>query len=291
MIVKQEPLLKDEEEKIVFRNTNNNNKKNNFNFSVVLTVILTAFVFYAFGDTMYKFYLGFKYYDLRLENKESLVDNEDIKEEEIPLNSALLASVYNKINLDNCSNDISLLKRFYSYSLNNIELTQEEKITLIFNKIIGDECINNLIVPVDEFNSVAFDIFNVLDFASLHNMLQIVNINYNNLNVTYDNTQNAFVVNQSMCNTCDDNFVAKKIVKATTKGDELYIYEKYGYFLFVQDNSYNIYGDFMHEQLLGNYTDLTGNKEYTDYDNLKTYKWTYKKGTDDNYYFVSVIQI
>ncbi|HIS12876.1 MAG TPA: hypothetical protein IAB40_07200 [Candidatus Onthocola stercoravium] len=81
-----EPLLKDEEEKIVFASNNKLSEKNKngglkscLNKPVILTVILTLIVFYFFGRTAYGFYIGFKYYDLRFaSNIVSIVNLDDI---------------------------------------------------------------------------------------------------------------------------------------------------------------------------------------------------------------------
>ena len=80
-----EPLLKDEEEKIVFGNNKKlivkEHKMSKFKIlldkAIVLTVILTILVFYFFGRTAYGFYIGFKYYDLRfVENNTTTAYNE-----------------------------------------------------------------------------------------------------------------------------------------------------------------------------------------------------------------------
>lgn len=79
-----EPLLKDEEEKIVFASTNklitkekNTGIKSCLNRAVILTVILTFIVVYLFSRTAYAFYIGFKYYDLRFDdNQTALVDSD-----------------------------------------------------------------------------------------------------------------------------------------------------------------------------------------------------------------------
>ena len=36
------------------------------------------------------------------------------------------------------------------------------------------------------------------------------------------------------------------------------------------------------------YVDENGNKEFSEVNQLKKYKWTFKKSSDNNYYFVSV---
>lgn len=289
--MKQEPLLNEEEEKIVFRNSNNKSKK--INKDVVILFILTFIVVYIFSDTLYRFYLGFKYYDYNSNDEIGVIiddtNNSNNNEEEIPLNSVILNNTYNKINLDNCSNSISLLKRFYDNSLTMNELTDNEKATVIFNTFVNNNCLNNFILSVDEFNKTAKSIFNIDNFAD--NFLNSDIIAYDNFLVNYDSNTNSFIINQEICNTCNSDFIKKSIVKATIKDDELYIYEKFGYFQFVENNTYNVYSNLMDSELLSTYVDAIGDKNFTDLDLLKTYKWTYKKGNDNNYYFVSIIQI
>ena len=287
--MKQEPLLKDEEEKIVFRNSNNKKNKK-INKDVIILFILTFIVVYIFSDTMYRFYLGFKYYDYNTNNETGgIISDNNVKEEEISLNSVILNNTYNKINLDNCSNNISLLKRFYDNSLTLGELTNNEKAVLIFDSYSNEGWVNNFILSVDEFNKTAKSIFNIDNFAD--NFLNSDIIAYDNFLVNYDSNTNSFVINQEICNTCNNDFIKKSIVNATIKDNELYIYEKFGYFQFVENNTYNVYSNLMDSELLSTYVDTVGDKNFTDLDLLKTYKWTYKKGNDNNYYFVSITQI
>ena len=169
------------------------------------------------------------------------------------------------------------------------ELTDNEKATIIFNTFVNNNCFNNFILSVDEFNKTAKSIFNIDNFAD--NFLNSDIIAYDNFLVNYDSNTNSFIINQEICNTCNSDFIKKSIVKATIKDDELYIYEKFGYFQFVENNTYNVYSNLMDSELLSTYVDAIGDKNFTDLDLLKTYKWTYKRGNDNNYYFVSIIQI
>ena len=259
-------------------------------YYIINLIIYTIKVVYILSDTMYRFNLGFKYYDYNTNNEtDGIISDNNVKEEEIPLNSVILNNAYNKINLDNCSNNISLLKRFYDNSLTLGELTNNEKAVLIFDSYSNEGCFNNFILSVDEFNKTAKSIFNIDNFAD--NFLNSDIIAYDNFLVNYASNTNSFVINQEICNTCNNHFTKKSIVNATIKDNELYIYEKFGYFQFVENNTYNVYSNLMDSELLSTYVDTVGGKNFTDLDLLKTYKWTYKKGNDNNYYFVSITQI
>ena len=118
--------------------------------------------------------------------------------------------------------------------------------------------------------------------------IYLIDKTYDNYQVTYDSVNELFNVSIISPNTCSNDFLIRKIDHATTKGDELYIYEKFGYFKLVENNNYEIYGDSLLINLIGNYLDTDGTKNYLETSNLKTYKWTFKKGNNDNYYFVSI---
>lgn len=279
-----EPLLKDEEEKIVFRNSKNNSpKKFKFNKSVIMTIIFTVVVLYIFGGTANRFYLGFKYYDI---NNEDDTKVEVIEEKNIAIDSKV-TEIYNKIQLDSRPNSISLLKRFYSKSLLATELTINEKIELVLKSIFKNDCVTNMLITKKEFNDLAISLIND---SNLINEITTSEANYGSFIVRYDSVNEAFVVTQNNCEY-DQNFVIKEIEKASSKGDEIYIYEKYGYFVQNLDNTYNLYGDFMNSQLLASNLNIASSTDFTDKNLLKTYKWTFKKGSNDNYYFYSIAQI
>lgn len=279
-----EPLLKEEEEKIVFRNSKNNSpKKFKFNKSVIMTIIFTVVVLYIFGGTANRFYLGFKYYDI---NNEDDTKVEVIEEKNIAIDNKV-TEIYNKIQLDSRPNSISLLKRFYSKSLLATELTINEKIELVLKSIFKNDCVTNMLITKKEFNDLAISLIND---SNLINEITTSEANYGSFIVRYDSVNEAFVVTQNNCEY-DQNFVIKEIEKASSKGDEIYIYEKYGYFVQNLDNTYNLYGDFMNSQLLASNLNIASSTDFTDKNLLKTYKWTFKKGSNDNYYFYSIAQI
>lgn len=279
-----EPLLKDEEEKIVFRNTKNNKKRSfKFNKSIIFTILVTILVLYIFGNTFYGFYLGFKYYGV---NNESDPIVEVIEEENIVIDDNI-KSIYNKIRLSNCTNSISLLKRFYSKSLTAVELTTNEKITLVLDSFIKNNCVTDMLITKENFNNAAISLLND---ANLVNEVTNTETNYNNFLVRYDSLNDSFIITQDNCD-CGQDFVIQELIRASSKGDEIYIYERYGYFSHNVDNTYNLYGDLMNLELLASNLNITSSANFTDKNLLKTYKWTFKKGTDDNYYFISVAQV
>lgn len=279
-----EPLLKEEEEKIVFRNNKNNSpKKFKFNKSVIMTIIFTVVVLYIFWGTANRFYLGFKYYDI---NNEDDTKVEVIVEKNIAIDSKV-TEIYNKIQLDSRPNSISLLKRFYSKSLLTTELTINERIELVLKNIFKNDCVTNMLITKKDFNDLAISLIND---SNLINEITTSEANYGAFIVRYDSVNEAFVVTQNNCEY-DQNFVIKEIEKASSKGDEIYIYEKYGYFVQNIDNTYNLYGDFMNSQLLASNLNIANSTDFTDKNLLKTYKWTFKKGSNDNYYFYSIAQI
>ena len=305
------PLLEEKEEKIVFAEDNkltvtkkgkNNKEKNGFaksllNKSVIITVILTFGVVYFFGRTLYGFYLGFEYFDLRYASStptpvansnttdEDTTNNDDILEE-VPLSSAILNNTYNKINLSNCDN---LLSRFYANGITVNDLTNEEKLGLVINSLnlVTDTGVYSL--SSGELNNAFINLFND---SSLINSFRVAGIsNYGTYSVNYDATADMFIISGLNNNTCANNFLVKNITRATSDDENLYIYEMFGYFKYINDNNYEVYDSPLESNLLTTYTDVDGTRNFTNNDFLATYMWTYKKGSDNNYYFVSITHL
>ena len=88
----QEPLLKDEEEKLVVTPNNKltllkkKGKKINWNKDTIITIILALVILWFFGkNVVHPYYMGFKYYNLRFEKEEieEVIEKEDEEQEEI----------------------------------------------------------------------------------------------------------------------------------------------------------------------------------------------------------------
>lgn len=285
----QEPLLKDEEEKLVVTPNNKltllkkKGKKINWNKDTIITIILALVILWFFGkNVVHPYYMGFKYYNLRFEKEEieEVIEKED-EEQEISNNSAILLKTYNQINVDNCLNSVYLLNRLYGNTLVN-NLSNDEQMQLILNyyNVLNQDTFTITLVELKELSIKLFNNENI--------DIYLIDKTYDNYQVTYDSVNELFNVSIISPNTCSNDFLIRKIDHATTKGDELYIYEKFGYFKLVENNNYEIYGDSLLINLIGNYLDTDGTKNYLETSNLKTYKWTFKKGNNDNYYFVSI---
>ena len=285
----QEPLLKDEEEKLVVTPNNKltllkkKGKKINWNKDTIIAIILALVILWFFGkNVVHPYYMGFKYYNLRFETEEieEVIEKED-EEQEISNNSAILLNTYNQINVDNCLNSVYLLNRLYGNTLVN-NLSNDEQMQLILNyyNVLNQDTFTITLVELKELSIKLFNNENI--------DIYLIDKTYDNYQVTYDSVNELFNVSIISPNTCSNDFLIRKIDHATTKGDELYIYEKFGYFKLVENNNYEIYGDSLLINLIGNYLDTDGTKNYLETSNLKTYKWTFKKGNNDNYYFVSI---
>lgn len=241
---KIEPLLKDPVETFPFLEEEKETKvPSKLPKGTILTIILAIIVGFFVAKTAYAFYIGFKYYDLRFEDKTKTVEKED-NEKSIPLNSLILNNTYSKYNISS-KNAIDLLPIVYSNNSVNVNsLTNNQKLSLVFSNL-GLNCDNLTITKsLDEIKISAMELFNDTSFVDNINV-PIDNYNINNNNGMYTITRTACDVNS--------NLVSKRITKATTKDDELYAYEE---------------------------VNLTSG--------LKNYKWTYKKGKENNYYLVSV---
>lgn len=286
----QEPLLKDEEEKLVVTPNNKltitkkfKGKKINWNKDTIITIILAIFILWFFGKNVIQpYYIGFKYFDLRYEDTENINEEENnTKEQAISNDSAILLNTYNRFNVDNCLNSSYILNRLYGNTVIN-NLSTDEQMQLILNNynVLNQDTFT---ITLTDFKDLSIKLFNNENID-----IYLIDKAYENYQVTYDSTNELFTINTINPNTCTTDFLIRKIDYATTKGDELYIYEKFGYFKLIDNNNYEIYGDALLTNLIGNYIDTDGTKKYLETENLKTYKWTFKKGNNDNYYFVSI---
>lgn len=273
---KVEPLLKDEVETFPFLD-----KKSTIDLKIdrpfITTIIVTIIVILFVGNSLYPFYIGFKYYDLRFEK----VATETEETETISLNSYILNNTWEKINASHDNLLSNVFPVIYKEAMVNVtSLNNEQKLWIVLNNL-NLTCDNLKISTTDEeLQNMAKNIFNQeLDLSLLDSMTGLtINKDANNV---YNIIANA-------CNPSND-FVYKKIIKATTKDDELYIYEKFGYFINIDPKKYSVYSNALKTgNLLTTFTDEENKKNFNNPDILKTYKWTYKKSNDNNYYFISV---
>ena len=255
-----------------------------YNFTLAHNPKLTI-SYHTQGEVIFWQYLDYKPTNaLEIATKFSELSGYNI--EEVPLNSAILNTTYNKINLNNCN---SLLSRFYSDSLNVEDLTLEEKLGVAINNLNNGECAANFSVSFDALNEAFVNLFN--DSNLITNYQVAGETTYGNYLVNYDDVNRMFYINENACVTCDNNYLVKTISRATTDGDNLYIYESFGYFKYIDSNNYEVYDSPNETKLLTTFVDTDGTKNFTNNDILANYMWTYKKGTNNNYYFVSVTRL
>ena len=255
-----EPLLKDEEEKLVVAPDNKlvptkkhkaKKEKPPFKWdrNVIITIILAIFILWFFGKNIVQpFYMGFKYYD-QVHGEKETDSGEEVtnNEEDIAINSSLVTNTYNKIYIDNCINTDFIRNKIYSNTLVN-NLNNIEKTTILlnyYNYSINSLNYDSFTITLDELKNIALSIFNDTSFITENNGV------YGNYQLTYDNINQLFNVTIFIPNTCDA-VINRNITKATTLNDELYIYETV---------------------------------------NNTNYKWTFKKDNDNNYYFVSITPV
>ena len=113
---------------------------------------------------------------------------------------------------------------------------------------------------------------------------------FDQYSVSYNIESNTYTIKLNSCVTSND-FTFKSLLKATQTENEIYIYEAFGYFVNKENNQYDVYDNALRINKLGEYVDENGNKEFSEVNQLKRYKWTFKKSSDNNYYFVSVTPI
>lgn len=156
---------------------------------------------------------------------------------------------------------------------------------MVVFKSLGVTCSGNEVVKgLEEIKSEARKIFNDDTFA------EDLNISLDGYSITYNEINNNYTIKLNSCPSSED-FIVKSVVKATSTDDEIYIYQAFGYFVKGPENKYFVYDSALKTNQIGEFIDEAGNKEFNQFEKLKQFKWTFKKSSDNNYYFVSVTPV
>lgn len=273
-----EPLLKEKEDKFYFVNEEKP-KKNKNKIEIIVTSIVSAIVLWLMWYCLYPFYVGFVNYDEGHKTKE-VVKNE----EEINANSALVNELISYFDVTNDNELSNLLAIYSSNEITSNAVSSEQKLMVVF-KSLGITCSGNEVIKgLEEIKSEARKIFNDDTFA------EDLNISLDGYSITYNETNNNYTIKLNSCPSSED-FIVKSVVKATNADDEIYIYQAFGYFVKGPENKYFVYDSALKTNQIGEFIDEAGNKEFNQFEKLKQFKWTFKKSSDNNYYFVSVTPV
>lgn len=273
-----EPLLKEKEDKFYFVNEEKP-KKNKNKIEIIVTSIVSAIVLWLMWYCLYPFYVGFVNYDEGHKTKE-VVKNE----EEINVNSALVNELISYFDVTNDNELSNLLAIYSSNEITSNAVSSEQKLMVVF-KSLGITCSGNEVIKgLEEIKSEARKIFNDDTFA------EDLNISLDGYSITYNETNNNYTIKLNSCPASED-FIVKSVVKATNADDEIYIYQAFGYFVKGPENKYFVYDSALKTNQIGEFIDEAGTKEFNEVEKLKQFKWTFKKSSDNNYYFVSVTPV
>lgn len=273
-----EPLLKEKEDKFYFVNEEKS-KKNKNKIEIIVTSIVSAIVLWLMWYSLYPFYVGFVNYD-EGHKTEEVVKNE----EEINVNSALINELISYFDVTNDNELSNLLAIYSSNEITSNAVSSEQKLMVVF-KSLGVTCSGNEVVKgLEEIKSEARKIFNDDTFA------EDLNISLDGYSITYNETNNNYAIKLNSCPASED-FIVKSVVKATNADDKIYIYQAFGYFVKGPENKYFVYDSALKTNQIGEFIDEAGTKEFNEVEKLKQFKWTFKKSSDNNYYFVSVTPV
>ena len=273
-----EPLLKEKEDKFYFVNEEKT-KKNKNKIEIIVTSIVSAIVLWLMWYSLYPFYVGFVNYD-EGHKTEEVVKNE----EKINANSALVNELISYFDVTNDNELSNLLAIYSSNEITSNAVSSEQKLMVVF-KSLGITCSGNEVIKgLEEIKSEARKIFNDDTFA------EDLNISLDGYSITYNETNNNYTIKLNSCPSSED-FIVKSVVKATNADDEIYIYQAFGYFIKGPENKYFVYDSALKTNQIGEFIDEAGNKEFNQFEKLKQFKWTFKKSSDNNYYFVSVTPV
>lgn len=283
MAKKIEPLLKEEIETFPFLNEEikKENKKPNKTSTIIVTLIISAIVLYFVTQTMIAFYIGFKYYNVRFENNEVTENSDEVA---VSLNSYVVNETWQKYNITNNNELSDLFSKFYSGS-SITEFNNQDKIIMVLSDL-GLDC-NNLSISktVDEFINASKRLFS--EDNLVNELKASTSLIIGSITVELKETDNLINASFSAC-PVTNNLVVKKINKATTKDDYLYIYEKFGYLVESSSNIYNVYKDSLMQNSITTFTKTKESDNFSNFDILATYKFEYKKSNDNNYVLVSI---
>lgn len=273
-----EPLLKEKEEKFSFQNDKKDSDKSNKK-ELVITIVIGAFMLYLLWFTLYPFYVGFVNYDMA---HPEVVTSPD--PEELPLDNATVREVYSYINSTNDNELLSIYSDIYNIDLDAASLGSEQKLAIVFQNL-GITCnSSNTTVNLDDVKNLSMKIFNDISAVDALNNEQVAHF-YSVSKIT-DTT---FDVTPAACIESSD-FTYKRLVKATTLDDELYLYEAHGYFVNIGNDTYNVFAKFSRSDAdkVTTFVDSKHDRNFEDIDALRQYKWTFKKSDSGSYYLVSV---
>lgn len=270
-----EPLLKEQEEKFYFEDKekkNSNNQK-----ELIITIVLGAFMLYLLWFTLYPFYVGFINYEMA---HPEVVTSPDA--EELSLDNAIVKELYSYVNTTNDNELINIYSDIYNIDLDIASLTPEKRLAIVFQNL-GITCNSaSTTVNVDDVASLSMKIFNdTLAVEALNN--EKVAYFYSVSKIT-DKTYN---VTPAACTESMD-FTYKKLVKATTLDDEIYLYEAYGYFVNIGNDTYDVFAKSLKLDKVTTFVDTNHDRSFANPDVLRQYKWTYRKSDAGSYYLVSV---
>lgn len=273
-----EPLLKEKEDKFYFVNEEKP-KKNKNKIEIIVTSIVSAIVLWLMWYSLYPFYVGFVNYDEGHKTEEVVK-----KEEEINANSALVNELISYFDVTNDNELSNLLAIYSSNEITSNAVSSEQKLMVVFKSLGVTYSGNEVIKGLEEIKSEARKIFNDDTFA------EDLNISLDGYSITYNETNNNYTIKLNSCPSSED-FIVKSVVKATSTDDEIYIYQAFGYFVKGPENKYFVYDSALKTNQIGEFIDEAGNKEFNQFEKLKQFKWTFKKSSDNNYYFVSVTPV
>lgn len=269
---KLEPLLKEEEEKFAFQIKEEKKKvKPGLIMTVILGIVTLMVTCYSFAPIA----LGIIYFD-EYHNK----DKNKVKETEVPVEADIVNKVYNYIDVTNSNELANMFQVIYGRTeIKNETLSKDQKMMLLFS-YMGIDCNNlELNTSLEEMKRASINLFN--DDSYLNDLEKEYKIN----DFVLTSNENGYNLTKGSC-AHTDNYTYKEITKVTMGEDYLFIYERFGYFS-IYANTYEVYTDALKTRKISTYS--TQEKDgFKELDLLGEYKWTFKKGNDNNYYFVSI---
>lgn len=272
---KLEPLLKEEEEKFAFQITEEKREKKGKS-GLIMTIILGIITLVVTCYSFVPIALGIIYFD-EYHNK----NKNKVEETEVPIEADIVNKVYNSIDVTNSNELADLFQVIYGRTdVKNESLSKDQKMMLLFS-YLGINCDNlELNTSLEEMKKASINLFN--DDSYLNDLGEEYKIN----DFVLTSNEYGYTLTKGAC-AKTDNYTYKEITKVTMGEDYLFIYERFGYFS-LYAYTYEVYTDALKTRKITTYSsqEKDGFKEL---DLLGEYKWTFKKGNDNNYYFVSII--
>lgn len=218
--------------------------------------------------------------------------NKDSEIETIDVNSDIVKSLYDEINVFNDFDDGSKYYGLIFGDYTTSTLPNDAKLFMAFSKLVDKKDFDSLSLTSEDVDNAIKEIFGDIEYTNQ----SIDNVGCGLTGLIYDETTNYYIKGTSKCNDANTKIVTK-LISAEKNNDDIVLKQK----MYVETNgttddrdgnkiSIKYAYDAINRSRLIAKGNLTEEIMFDEYNNqLDTYSYTFKYNSDDDkYYFESV---